>query len=152
GGTINAAANVSNGCSLGAIQLNGDLHVIGNSSLPLSSSSGTVVLQGSGSLILNNTSTGLTVTSNSSGYAGAVVMTQSEMAQFAQNVGQFTLSGVGGLDTPTNGALTGAASFDVRAGGTFSLTNPPNTRQNGNRIGDSTPVTVRSANFTINGP
>jgi fibronectin-binding autotransporter adhesin len=156
GGTINANASVSNGCTLAAIQLNGDLHVIGGSSLPLFNGSGATsvatVLQGSGSLILNNTSTGLTVASNSPAYTGAVVIGQSELAQFAGNAGSFTLSGVAALDTPTNGALTGATSFEVRAGGTLTLNNTTaNTRANSDRIGDATPVTVRSANFTLNG-
>jgi len=57
-----------------------------------------------------------------------------------------------GWDTPTNGALTGAASFEVRAGGTLSLSNgTANTRANSDRIGDTTPVAVRSANFTLTG-
>src|SRR5580765_366631 len=74
------------------------------------------------------------------------------MAQFASNAGSCTLSGVAALDTPPSGALTGATSFEVRAGGTLTLNNTTaNTRANSDRLGDSTPVTVRSANFTLNG-
>jgi autotransporter-associated beta strand protein len=152
GGTINAAAGLSNGCTLGTIQLNGDLRVIGGGTLPLNNGTSAAVLQGSGSLILNNSSTGMTVYSNSPGYNGAAVINQSELAQYAGNAGTFTLSGVNGLNTTTNGAMTGAVSFDVRAGGTLTLSNTTaNTRQNGDRIGDTTPVNIRSANFMLNG-
>ena len=151
GGTINAAASLSNGCSLGTIQLNGDLHIIGSGTLPLNNGTTAAVLQGGGSLILNNSSTGMTLYSNSpgnagaqTGYYGAVVINQSELAQYSGNAGTFTLSGIAGVNTATNGALTGATSFDVRAGGTLALSNTTaNTKQNGDRVGDTTPVNIR---------
>jgi autotransporter-associated beta strand protein len=158
GGTIcaNFGLSTGNGCSLGAIQLNGDLRFIGANPLPLTSTGNApAVLQGSGSLILNTiqTTTGLTIVSNSPSYTGAVVIDLSELPQFTNGAGTLTLGSVAALDTTTNGALTGAASFDIRAGGLLALNNgTANTRQNGNRIGDSTPVTMRSGSFSLTGP
>jgi autotransporter-associated beta strand protein len=163
GGTLVANFGLSsgNGCSLGTIQLNGDLRVIGVNPLPLnqlpltSSIPSPAVLQGSGSLILNTiqTSTGLTISSNSPSYNGAVVIDLSELPQFVNGAGVITLGGVSGLDTTTNGALTAVPSFDIRAGGLLILNNNiANTRQNGDRIGDTTPVTLRDGSLTLNGP
>jgi autotransporter-associated beta strand protein len=154
GGTINDSSNMSSGCSLATIQLNGDLHIIGTGvAMPLVSGSASTLLNGPGSLIVNTTnSTSMTLYSNSTGFTGAFIIDQSELPQFTGSAGGVALSSIGALNG-LNGAITNAASIDIRAGGTLNLTNSiTNSLQNGNRIGDTTPVRLRSANFTLNGP
>jgi autotransporter-associated beta strand protein len=153
GGTINDNANLSNGINLGTIQLNGDLHVIGvGSQMPLFSTTSTL-LNGTGALIVNTTnSTSMALASNSTGFTGALVIDQSELPQFIGNAGGLALSAIGGLNA-VNGAITGVPTIDIRAGGALNLTNGlPNSLQNGDRIGDTTPVRIRSAYFTLSGP
>jgi autotransporter-associated beta strand protein len=153
GGTIAQSQNLSSGCTLGAIQLNGPLHIIGSGSqMPLTDgSSSATLLSGTGDLIMNATGS-VTLYSNSTGYTGTVTIDRTEMPNFTGNVGTLTLASLGG-STTLQGALVNVPAFNVRAGGTLSLNNNVgNSQQNGNRIGDTTPVNLRSANLSLTGP
>jgi hypothetical protein len=162
GGTLAMASGVSS--SLATLQLNGDLHVIGNNQLTLGTTSGTitnVALQGSAARTLYNELAGvaITVQGNSgsgaaSPFAGAIVCRQSELPQMAgTNGGGLTLSGVAAQNTTPNGSINQATSIDMQAGGLlFMNNNILNSAQNGDRIGDTTPVRLRSANIQVNGP
>jgi fibronectin-binding autotransporter adhesin len=155
GGTLAMIGTVNS--SLGVLQVNGPLHMIGTGSLGLFNSTvSTVALQGSGT-IYNNSSGTISVMSNqgtgaTSPFTGAVVCDQSELPEFAVNLaGNITLSAVGA--NAVSGSLNQAASFDIRAGGTLSLLNNiSDSLQNGDRVGDTTPVRLRSGKFTLNGP
>jgi autotransporter-associated beta strand protein len=165
GGTI--AINVNGGVSssLGTLHLNGDLHVIGRDGLVLGvAGSSSVALEGSSNVTLySHQAAGmigaLTVQGNSgsgaaSPFAGAVVCDLSELPQFTTKAaGNVTLSAVAGQGTIPNGSLNQAASFDVRAGATLLLDNGVgDSKQNGDRIGDTAPVRLRSGLFQLNAP
>jgi autotransporter-associated beta strand protein len=166
GGTI--AINVNGGVnsSLGTLHLNGDLHVIGRDSLGLGVTGGTsVALEGASNVTLYSQAAGgvnpgaITVQGNSgsgaaSPFAGAVVCDLSELPQFTTTAaGNLTLSAVAGQNTIPNGSLNQAASFDVRAGASLQLNNAvSDSKQNGDRIGDNTPVRLRSAKFELDAP
>jgi autotransporter-associated beta strand protein len=156
GGTINLA-NTFTSLSLGTLQLNGDLHVIGTQPLNLSNgtTSAPAVVQGPGTLYINAVSPGgMTISGNSSGFTGAVVIDQSEFGLGAAGVvGGLTLNTVNFGVSPVGGALTGATSYDVRASGTLTAdSSATGSFQNGNRISDTAPMRLRTGNFALNGP
>jgi autotransporter-associated beta strand protein len=156
GGTVNLA-NTFTSLSLGTVQLNGDLRVVGTQPLNLNNgtTSAPAVVQGSGTIYLNAVSPGgMTISGNSSGYTGAVVIDQSEFGLGAAGlVGTLTLNSVNFGVSPVGGSLIGAASYDVRANGTLTADNSgTGTFQNGNRISDTAPMRLRTGNFTLNGP
>jgi autotransporter-associated beta strand protein len=150
--------------SLGLIQLNGDLRLIGTYNLalgdaaPATTLANAAVIQGTGTLYNNlcgnDGSTSITINSNSSGYTGAVVMDISELPHMGTApAGSLILAAVSGQNTAPNGTLSGASSFDVRAGGALVLNNNvTDSLQNGNRVGDTTPVRLRSGTLTLDGP
>jgi autotransporter-associated beta strand protein len=154
GGTL--VANGSSGSSLGTLQLNGDLHILGTSSVNLSNSTATApaVLQGSGTLYVNTSGGGMQISSNSNGYTGAVVIDQSEFALgSASSAGTLTLNSLAFAGSPLMGSLTGVPSYDIRAGGTLvASNNGANSFQNGDRVSDTAPMRLRCGNFTLNGP
>jgi autotransporter-associated beta strand protein len=156
GGTVNAA-NFNSTLGLGTLQLNGDLHVIGNNNFTLANTTVTspAVVQGSGTLYVNTAGGGMQISSNSNAFTGAVVIDQSySMALGASSLaGTLTLNTLGFSGSPLMGSLNGASSYDVRAGGTLTASsNGTNSFQNGDRISDTAPMRLRSGNFTLNGP
>jgi autotransporter-associated beta strand protein len=172
GGTMALTANGGLHSSLGAIHINGDLLLLGTYDTklglvtsvsgvgsPTTDPSTTAVLTGSGTLFNNlcgadGTCT-LTICSDSSGFTGPVVIDQSQLPQFGTSpAGQIQLDAISGQGAPyKNGSLHGVPSFDVRAGGALILNNnSTDSYQNGDRIGDSTPVRLRNGKFTLNGP
>jgi autotransporter-associated beta strand protein len=158
GGAI-TGPSTSPGVSLGAIQIDGDLHLIGNGGLTFGTAGNMTQLQGAGSLRLETWGANFGCVGNSGDgsahpYTGAVVIDVSEMAQSGTTgPGTLTLGSIAGQNATPNGSLNMAASFDVRAGGTLKLDNSlANSAQNDNRIGDSTPVRLRNGFFILNGP
>jgi autotransporter-associated beta strand protein len=158
GGAITGPSAVP-GVSLGSIQLDGDLHLIGNGGLQFGTASNMTQLQGASSLRLETWGANFACVGNSGDtsahpYTGAVVIDVSEMAQSGTTApGTLTLGSIAGQNSTPNGSLNMAASFDVRAGGTLKLDNSlANSAQNGNRIGDSTPVRLRNGFLLLNGP
>jgi autotransporter-associated beta strand protein len=150
GGTLGIAQGFTPpGSPIGTLQLNGDLHLVSNGGLVLA----TAVVQGSGALYENFSTGGLTINSDSSGYTGPVVVDFSELPNMGPSVpGTITLGAIAGQGSPT-GSLRGVPSFDIRAGGGLLLNNNvTDSLQNGDRIGDTTPVNLRSGNLTLNGP
>jgi autotransporter-associated beta strand protein len=160
GGTYASTMVGGQQSSLGTIQLNGDLHVIGSFPLTLGAASPptdpttSATLQGTGTLYLTQAATALTVANNSSGFTGAVVIDQSQLPSMATLAGgQLTSAAVSGVNTPSNGSLHGVTSFDVRAGGTLLLNNSvTDSVQNGDRIADTTPVRLRSGGLILTAP
>jgi autotransporter-associated beta strand protein len=161
GGSIGVGSTFTS--SLGTLQLSGDVRFLNSGSLTLAGTGGVAtVVQGSGTLYQNmggSTAPSLTINGNSgtgaaSPFTGAVVIDQSVLPNFATAVtGTVTLGAQGGQNTTPNGSLNSAASFDVRAGGSLTVTNSvSDSFQNGDRIGDTTPVRLRSGNLNLNGP
>jgi autotransporter-associated beta strand protein len=171
GGAVNATGTPA--LSLGTLQLNGDLHVIGTGVFQLSNTTVTApgVVQGSGTLYVHGLTTsgaGMQIASYSpgdagaqTGFYGAVVIDQSKMPMgILSEAGALTLVtqafGPGTNNLPNidkMGSLTGAASYDVRAGGSIVLTNSTtNSKQNNDRISDTAPMRLRSGKFTLSGP
>jgi autotransporter-associated beta strand protein len=156
GGTINAA-NFATTLSLGTVQLTGDLHVIGGNGITFSNTtvSTPAVFQGSGNLYVNLLGN-MTIAGNSNTYSGAVVIDQSEFAlgAAAASAGTLTLTSTAMSGSPLQGSMTGAASYDVRAGGTLTASSNTNSNsfQNNNRISDTAPMRLRAGNFALNGP
>jgi autotransporter-associated beta strand protein len=144
--------------SLGTLQLNGDVHFIGAGSFALGSATAAGAVQGGSTLYVNTASSGspvLRLHGNSGSFTGAVVIDQGALPNFGTGItGTLSLQGVAAQSTSPNGSLHGAASFDVRAGGTLELinNNVVDVLENGDRIGDTTPVRLRSGNFTLQGP
>jgi autotransporter-associated beta strand protein len=156
GGAINTA-NFATTLSLGTVQLNGDLRVIGNNGITFSNTTVTAptVFQGSGNLYVNLLGN-MTIAGNSNAYSGAVVIDQSEFAlgAAAASAGTLTLTSTAMSGSPLQGSMTGAASYDVRAGGSLVASSNTNSNsfQNNNRISDTAPMRLRAGNFTLNGP
>ncbi len=152
GGMIVVGSTLST--TLGTIQLDGDVHFLGGALTLLGSSGQPTVVQGAGTFNMNFATSGLTINSDSSGYTGAVVIDQSQLPNMGTaSAGILTLNGVGAQSTFPNGSLHGVPSFDVRAGGLLQLNNNlTDSLQNSDRIGDSTPVRLRSGNLTLTGP
>jgi autotransporter-associated beta strand protein len=162
GSTLTVTANggmiASNGAlnsSLGVLQLNGPLYFVGAS--VTFSGAGTLagVLQGSGPLYAD---TALTFNGDSgsdafSPYTGAVIADQSSLPNMATTFGgALTLGGQVNSPGP-NGSMNTASSFDIRAGGQLILNNNvQNSFQNGDKIGDTVPVRLRSGGLTLYGP
>jgi autotransporter-associated beta strand protein len=161
GGTVANTASANLG--LATILLNGDLHVIGSGGLTLGTTTApisTVALQGGPNVTLYNQTAAQTITlkdNSGSGaaspFTGAVVVDLSELPQMATTAaGTISLDGNGGA-TPTSGSLNMASSFDIRAGGTLLLNNNViDSVQNGDRIGDNTPVRLRSGKLFLSAP
>jgi autotransporter-associated beta strand protein len=158
GGSIGIAQTFTS--SLGTLQLNGDVHFIGGGGLTLGGSGGVAtVVQGSGRLCESFATGGLTINGDcgstaASPYTGAVIIDQSELPNMGTAlVGSLTLGAQAGQSTTLNGSLNAVPSFDVRAGGLLLLNNNvTDSVQNGDRIGDSTPVNLRSGSILLNGP
>jgi autotransporter-associated beta strand protein len=155
GGAVNVPA-ITNSLSLGTLQLNGDLHLIGNNFLSLTNSttSAPAVIQGSGHLSINTANGGLTIAGNSNTYTGGVVIDHSEIGLSAtNNAGALTLTSIAGPGRSAEGSITGAASIEVRAGGSLVLkNNTANSLQNGDRISDTAPLRLRTATIELDGP
>jgi autotransporter-associated beta strand protein len=155
GGTINLA-NSAGSSALGTLQLNGDLRLIGINNFGLNNSTATApaIVQGSGNIYINNAGGGLIISSNSNAYSGAVVIDQSEFGLgAASSAGSLTLSSMAFAGGTPMGSLTGAASIDVRAGGSLILkNNTANSVQNGDRISDTAPIRLRTATFELDAP
>jgi autotransporter-associated beta strand protein len=160
GGSIATGSTFSS--TLGTLQLNGDVHFLGNgltlAGTPTTTETATVV-QGSGTLYQNMAAASLTINGNSgstaaSPYTGAVVIDQSALPNMGTaTAGTVSLGAVAGQNVVPNGSLNTAASFDVRAGGTLRLDNSvTDSVQNNDRIGNSAPVRLRSGNLTLLGP
>jgi autotransporter-associated beta strand protein len=155
GGTVNMA-NFASTSTLGTLQLTGDLHVIGNNTFTLANATtnAPAVVQGHGTLYVNTAGGGMQISSNSNAYTGAVVIDQSEFGLGSvSSAGVLTLTTLPFTGSPLMGSLNGAASYDVRAGGTMQLnSNVSNSFQNGDRISDTAPIRLRGGNITLNGP
>jgi autotransporter-associated beta strand protein len=163
GGWVNVATSLGSlvGLGLGTIQLNGDLHVTGSTALPLNNGTSTTptVVQGSGNLYLDGVFNGLQISSNSSGFTGAVIIdqTRDNGLGISGAAGTLTLNTQAFNSSTTGvaqmGSLTGAASYDVRAGGSLvASNNTANSLQNGDRISDTAPIRLRNGNLVLNGP
>jgi autotransporter-associated beta strand protein len=154
GGMIASQSTLSS--SLGTIQLNGPLYITGASVTLAGAFGAPTVLAGSGTLNVNVATSGpvgLTINSDSSEYNGAVVIDQSQLPNMATFTAGALISGAVPSQSVANGSLIGVPSFDVRAGGTLLLDNSvQNSIQNGDRIGDSALVRLRSGNLQLNGP
>jgi autotransporter-associated beta strand protein len=156
GGYFNMAQFQST-LGLSGLQLNGDLHVIGNNTFTLANGSLTApaVVQGSGTLYMSTAGGGMTIQSNSNAYSGAVVIAPFDFGAGGAftSVGVMTLSTVAGPAFTAGGSLTGAASYDVSGNGTLTASSSTaNSVQNGDRINDNAPVRFRTGNFILNGP
>ncbi len=160
GGYIASAPSFT---SLGVLQMNGDLHFIGSASMTLGTNSGTITsaaLQGGANVTLYNQGSGsVTIQGNSgtgaaSPFLGAVVGGKDNLPEMATSLGgSIALSGVAAQNATPNGSLNRAASFDMQAGGTLLLNNNVlNSVQNSDRIGDTAPVRLRTANLTLTMP
>jgi autotransporter-associated beta strand protein len=162
GGTINLAnTNAFSALNLGTIQLNGDLHLVGLANLHITNSGVPPLIQGGGTIYVHVAGSKVMVASNSTGdvntqagYYGAVVIDQAELAINASTqAGALLLQSVAGANRSPEGALTGAASYDVRAGGELQAkNNQNNTLQNGDRINDNAPMRLSSGLLTLIGP
>lgn len=140
GGVIQSVANLSNGVGVSTFQLDGTLRIIGGGS---NFNLTTTQLNGSGSLVVNGTSnTGFTVSSNSSGYSGAITIDKSDLPQFNAGAGGMVIGGA-------NGALLNVPSVDIRSGGTLTLQNSTSANSNSNRLGDTVPINLRSGNLSL---
>jgi autotransporter-associated beta strand protein len=157
GGMIAPNANYSP--SLGTVQLNGDLYLVGGTLTLAGYQNIPTVIQGNGVLHVLGGHV-LTINADCGGdsapspYTGAVVIDQPPFANMATlPAGRLTLGAIPYQTSAPNGSMSSAASFDVRAGGELVLNNNvAGSLQNGDRIGDTTPVTLRSGNLTLNGP
>ncbi len=145
-------------CSLGTLDLQGNLRIIGTNTFTLTNGTTTApaVVTGNGDLYINTAGAGgITIASSSNSYSGHVVIDQSDFGAGAAAIaGNLILTSTApGGATPPSGSLTGAQSIDVRAGGSLIVrNNASNSLQNGNRIGDNTPVRLRDGTFELDGP
>jgi autotransporter-associated beta strand protein len=156
GGTIGSLNTIN--CTIGTLQLNGDVHFIGGGGVTLFGPGGTApatVVKGSGTLYCQNIAGAvLTMRGDSSAYTGAVVIDQSPFPNMGTALaGTLTLGAYPAQNTALNGSMNSSPSFDVRAGGLLLLDNNiSNSLQNGDKIGNSTPVRLRSGGLQLNGP
>jgi fibronectin-binding autotransporter adhesin len=156
GGTL--VGSFTSPTTLGVLQLNGDLRII-SAGFGLGTTTANGLLQGSSTLY--DLGAAVTINSNSgsgaaSPFTGAVVLSKPELPQMATaGGGGLTLRGVAGNTTTAgNGSLNQAASFVVQTGGNLTLDNNGGATitQNGDRIGDTTPLLIRTGVFVLSGP
>ncbi len=144
------------------LQLNGPLHVIlGGMTLGNSTTTGSLTngcLQGTSPLfaevgtILVKSNSG---SGSASPYTGAVYARPSDLPQLAPSIGgAVTLQSLGTQSGNATGSLNQAASFVVQAGGNLTLENNGGATitQNGDRIGDTTPLLIRTRLFVAQRP
>lgn len=127
GGTVTPTAS--------SYAINGDLRITGSSGLTLSNA-----ITGAGAMTLNTTSA-VTVTSNSTGYSGVVNVERAVVPAVSAAPAGMTLSGV-------NGAMINVPTWNIR-GGALNLSNASGA-VNSNRIGDAAAINLGSGSLTVN--
>lgn len=120
-----------------SFNINGATRITGSGGLTISSTNN---LTGSGALTLNTTSA--MVVQNAATYSGTVTVDRAINPSISGAPSGITLSGA-------SGAMTSVPTWNIRAGGTLTLTNA-SAAVNSNRIGDTAAINLGSGLISIN--